>query len=288
MPPVHVTVGTGGLSVLPDLPAKRPSKKPLFLVVGLVIVIGLAVGGFFGYKALAKQQNIKAAKQAADTFAHGLYDGDYEKVKTVYAGDDLTKEDIESSLAKDVFKDITHLDIEVGKHDGKDRAVAGYKLAFKEGQDTAFRAIYGDASAYYLLIMLQKDSGKWQVQTLVPSLVEPKISLHSYTSDSGLQGGSSADDVERETDIKALHGQVEAYYAQYGKYPTLAEINSKAFRAANMKGLDDDALKDPEGSEAELTARPAKHVYSYQKTGEAYTLTATREDGSLYTKKSLN
>lgn len=52
-------------------------------------------------------------------------------------------------------------------------------------------------------------------------------------------------DTERQTDIKALHGQLEAYYAQNGRYPTFANVNDVAFRATNMQGLEIDALQDP-------------------------------------------
>lgn len=106
---------------------------------------------------------------------------------------------------------------------------------------------------------------------------------------------------ERQTDIKALHGQIEAYYAQNGKYPTLANVNDANWRAANMKGLDKEALKDPAGSSYTLAAAPAAKVYSYEVTtddGKAcndttadctmYTLTATYDGGGTFTKTNLN
>lgn len=47
---------------------------------------------------------------------------------------------------------------------------------------------------------------------------------------SNLGGNSSvsarAEDTERKTDIKAIHGQLEAYMAQNGKYPTLTELRN--------------------------------------------------------------
>ena len=57
-----------------------------------------------------------------------------------------------------------------------------------------------------------------------------------------------ARDTERKTDINALHGQLEAYSAETGKYPTLANVNNATFRAANLKGLDPAALQDPKGT----------------------------------------
>ena len=63
-----------------------------------------------------------------------------------------------------------------------------------------------------------------------------------------------ARDTERKTDINALHGQLEAYQAQNGKYPTLANVNDADFRSANMKGLDPEALQDPKGDAQVLEA----------------------------------
>src|SRR3990167_3080462 len=63
---------------------------------------------------------------------------------------------------------------------------------------------------------------------------------------SGIQ--QKARDTERKTDINALHGQLEAYQAQNGKYPTLANVNDTDWRGLNMKGLDPAALQDPKGT----------------------------------------
>ncbi len=109
-----------------------------------------------------------------------------------------------------------------------------------------------------------------------------------------------ARDTERKTDINALHGQLEAYQAQNGKYPTLANVNDTAFRATDMKGLDPAALQDPKGSAQTLVAGAGDSKdYGYDVTpagcdngagGDClqYTLTATLEGGGTYVKKSLN
>lgn len=110
-----------------------------------------------------------------------------------------------------------------------------------------------------------------------------------------------ARDTERQTDIKNVHAQLEAYYAQNGKYPSLTELNDINFRASNMKGLDTQWLKDPAGPAATLLASPSGNYYSYQATASngtacgsngkacsSYTLTAVLEAGGTYFKKSLN
>ena len=120
------------------------------------------------------------------------------------------------------------------------------------------------------------------------------------TTFTGIQ--QKARNTERQTDIKAVHGQVEAYYAQNGKYPTLANLNDSTWRSTNMKGLDPEALKDPKGSAQTLTATPSSTSYSYAVFASdgttacdntttdcaVYTLTATNEGGGTFVKTNLN
>ena len=110
-----------------------------------------------------------------------------------------------------------------------------------------------------------------------------------------------ARNTERKTDINALHGQLEAYQAQNGKYPLLANVNDTAWRAINMKGLDAAALQDPKGVAQTLVAAPTVNSYSYAPTASdgtacdnsatdclKYTLTSKLEGGDPdYVKVSL-
>ncbi|MDB5182142.1 MAG: fimbrial protein pilin [Candidatus Saccharibacteria bacterium] len=71
------------------------------------------------------------------------------------------------------------------------------------------------------------------------------------TTYNGIQ--QNARNKERVTDAKALKGQLEAYYAQNVKYPTLAQLNTdptetSGFIRTNMKGLDVEALRDPKAA----------------------------------------
>lgn len=109
-----------------------------------------------------------------------------------------------------------------------------------------------------------------------------------------------ARDTERKTDINALHGQLEAYQAQNGKYPVLADVNDATWRSNNMKGLDAAALADPNNAASQaLVDAAAASNYSYVAApancdngagGDCtqYTLTATLEGGGTYEKLSLN
>lgn len=109
---------------------------------------------------------------------------------------------------------------------------------------------------------------------------------------------SQAKDTERKTDIKAMQGHIEAYWADNGFYPTLANLNDQAWVAANFKGLDAEALKDPDGTSQKLVSTPASHVYAYQPTPAGcnnttiqcadYTLTATLDSGGTFVVQSNN
>lgn len=62
-----------------------------------------------------------------------------------------------------------------------------------------------------------------------------------------------ARDSQRQTDIVALQGYIEGYYAETGKYPTLANMNDTAaegFRETSLEGLDPAALFDPKDNRA--------------------------------------
>lgn len=146
---------------------------------------------------------------------------------------------------------------------------------------------------------IKKQQGFTIVELLIVIVVIGILAALVITTFTGIQ--RKARDTERQTDIKAVHGQVEAYYAQNGRYPTLANVNDSSWRSSNMKGLDAEALKDPKGTASTLASAAAANVYSYdvQRSGGGtcdnstndcaeYTLTATLEGGGTYTKTNLN
>lgn len=140
------------------------------------------------------------------------------------------------------------------------------------------------------------------VELLIVIVVIGILAALVITTFNGIQ--QKGRDTERQTDIKALHGQLEAYYAQNGRYPTLTNVNDSTFRSTSMKGLDNEALRDPKAASGNFTlvAAPAANSYAYTVTPSGcdntttdcsgYTLTATLEgqiEGkSTYTKTSLN
>jgi prepilin-type N-terminal cleavage/methylation domain-containing protein len=154
-----------------------------------------------------------------------------------------------------------------------------------------------------------KQTGFTIVELLIVIVVIGILAALVITTFSGIQ--QKGRDTKRQTDVKALHSQLEAFFAQNGGgYPVPVDVNTSSWRATNMKGLDENALCDPSAASqtnCTLAATPAAKVYAYQvwdedgttactaTTGQTcpkYTLTATLEGtisgSSTYSKKSLN
>lgn len=129
-----------------------------------------------------------------------------------------------------------------------------------------------------------------------PAAASSTSSGGSYT---GVQG--NAKDSKRQSDIKAMQTQIEAYFAQQGNYPSFGEFNSASWRKTSMATLDDTALQDPDSNGKALATNPAAKIYAYQVTDanggscEAdslqcvkYTLTATLSNGKPFAVTQLN
>lgn len=141
----------------------------------------------------------------------------------------------------------------------------------------------------------RKQQGFTIVELLIVIVVIGILAALVITTFTGIQ--RKARDTERQTDIKALHGQLEAYYAQYGYYPGLGELNT-----TTLAGLDGDALTAPNSTTAVDAATPTTAKYQYAPTQAdgtsacttalencaTYDLRALLEDGNTYNKDSLN
>lgn len=139
------------------------------------------------------------------------------------------------------------------------------------------------------------------VELLIVIVVIGILAALVITTFTGIQ--KKARDTERQTDIKAMYGQIEAYYAQNGKYPTLDNMNTDTWRQSNMKGLDKEALRDPKNASSyTLVGTAAGNSYAYAVTADdgtacdngttadctKYTLTATLESGGTFVRSNLN
>lgn len=157
-----------------------------------------------------------------------------------------------------------------------------------------------------------RQSGFTIIELLIVIVVIGILAGLVLTTFNGIQ--QKARDTERQTDVKAIHAQVEAFWAQKGYYPSLTDLNNRTattgFVAVNLKGLDSGAFQDPKdaravGTAGTLAATPAANVYAYAVTNSAgttceaddttcakYTLTATLEGtingAGTYAKTSLN
>ena len=106
-------------------------------------------------------------------------------------------------------------------------------------------------------------------------------------------------DVERGTDITLLHVEIEKYFTTHGIFPTLDQLNDKAWREANTPGIEEQSLKDPEGTQAALVSAQTNGAYAYSVTPAScdnaslgkctgYTLIAVSESGQTITKQALH
>ncbi len=83
-----------------------------------------------------------------------------------------------------------------------------------------------------------KQQGFTIVELLIVIVVIGILAALVITTFTGIQ--QKARNTERETDVKALHSQIEAYYAQNGYYPDINNVTT-----TDLKGLDADALLPP-------------------------------------------
>ena len=146
----------------------------------------------------------------------------------------------------------------------------------------------------------RKEQGFTIVELLIVIVVIGILAGLVITTFTGIQ--QKARNTERTTDIKAIQAHLEAYNAQAGMYPTLANMNDATWRSTNTKGLDADALADPKAPTVKtLVAAPVANAYSlqvFQADGSTactnavgaecavWTLTATLEGGGTYVQKS--
>jgi prepilin-type N-terminal cleavage/methylation domain-containing protein len=150
-----------------------------------------------------------------------------------------------------------------------------------------------------MISLKRKQSGFTIVELLIVIVVIGILAALVVTTFSGIQ--RKARNTERETDVKAIHGQLEAYFASNNAYPALAELNDATWRGTNMKSLDAEALKDPKGTTQAVAASASATQYGYTVTNDSnaacttaagdctkYTLTANLEGGGTFTKNNLN
>lgn len=158
------------------------------------------------------------------------------------------------------------------------------------------------------MTLKRKQQGFTIVELLIVIVVIGILMTLVIVTFTGIQ--QKARNTKRTNDIKIFHSQVEAYFAQNAKYPSLSQINDSTWRGTNLKGIDPDTFKEPRWTSAAacsagtpaapiLAAAVSDTCYGYTVTpancdnaagGDCtgYTLTANLEGGGTTTKSNLN
>lgn len=132
-----------------------------------------------------------------------------------------------------------------------------------------------------MISLKKRSSGFTIVELLIVIVVIGILATLVIVTFTGIQ--QKARDSQRQTDVNAMDSHIEAYYAQSGNYPTLAQLNDATWRSANMKGLDPNALVDPKGSSNPSASAPTVGQYQYAPThddGTACSATGQTDDTS--------
>jgi prepilin-type N-terminal cleavage/methylation domain-containing protein len=141
-----------------------------------------------------------------------------------------------------------------------------------------------------MISLKKRNQGFTIVELLIVIVVIGILALLVITTYSGIQ--QKARNSKRQSDVKSLQTQLEAFFSQNGYYPSLTDMNGAAWLTANMKSLDQNALIDPSNptQSKTLVVSPVAKSYSYEVTNSGgtscesddttcakYTLTATYE-----------
>lgn len=94
-----------------------------------------------------------------------------------------------------------------------------------------------------MVSLKQRQSGFTIVELLIVIVIIGILATLVIVTFSGVQ--QRARDSERKTDINAVAGQLEAFYANKGYYPPRVDFQTEAFRTANEIRIDTKAFADP-------------------------------------------
>jgi len=113
-----------------------------------------------------------------------------------------------------------------------------------------------------MISLKRKQTGFTIVELLIVIVVIGILAAIVITTFTGVQ--KKGRDADRKSDINSLYSQVEVYFAENSRYPTLANLNDATFRGDNMQGLSADALEDPSGTAGLTATVPAANSTTYQ------------------------
>jgi len=124
------------------------------------------------------------------------------------------------------------------------------------------------------MVSLKNKKGFTIVELLIVIVVIGILATLVIVTFTGIQ--QKGRNSQRQTDINAVDSHIEAFNAQYGFYPTQADLATPTFVSTYMKGLDPEALRDPKqaaGGTVGVTASATQ--YSYVAAGAGCTNVAT-------------
>lgn len=129
-----------------------------------------------------------------------------------------------------------------------------------------------------MISLKKRDQGFTIVELLIVIVVIGILALLVITTYAGIQ--SKARNSKRQTDLKSLQTQIEAFFSQNGYYPSNGDLNGSAWRAANMKSLDQNALVDPSSTSATCSSSVQTTCLADNTTGQAKQYSYDPEDSS--------
>jgi type II secretory pathway pseudopilin PulG len=180
-------------------------------------------------------------------------------------------------------------------------------LATGGGLSSGFNSSTGSGTTDFLEVPPTHHAGA-NCQTIELNASNSSNDFFSADSNNGSSGTSifknlgtdqaSARDTERTVDLRSLQSQLEAYYANQGVYPSNSNLGSNSstnltFIAANMVGMDKEALRDPKAPAGDyslaVSGAGVANKYTYSATPAncdnvtndctSYTLIALPESG---------
>ena len=102
------------------------------------------------------------------------------------------------------------------------------------------------------------------ISAAVSSKPKPSLSKPNVPSPAGMVAPINAEE-EQKSDVTLLNSRLVEYYAKFGNYPSVSQINSEQFRSGDPSfiKIGRKTFTDPLGSSINLAIKPTKGQYHY-------------------------